>query len=64
MGDYGKQRQRHGVTKNLVEGIGGAIVGAALVILIGTLREKRPRDEQRPPPASMDATEEAMQRQA
>jgi hypothetical protein len=28
------QRQRHGVTKNLVEGLGGVIVGAAAVLLL------------------------------
>lgn len=27
-----QQRQRHGVTKNLVEGIGGVVVGIALVL--------------------------------
>lgn len=33
MPDFG-QRQRHGVTKKLVEGIGGLIVGAAAVLLL------------------------------
>jgi len=33
MSDIG-QRQRHGVTKNLVEGIGGLIVGVAAVLLL------------------------------
>lgn len=30
----GRQRQRHGVTKNLVEGIGGLLFGAAAVLLL------------------------------
>jgi hypothetical protein len=30
----GWQRQRHGVSKNLVEGIGGALIGAAAVLLL------------------------------
>lgn len=30
----GPQRQRHGVTKNLVEGLGGLLVGAAAVLLL------------------------------
>jgi hypothetical protein len=35
MSDFGqRQRQRHGVTKKLVEGIGGLIVGAAAVLLL------------------------------
>lgn len=29
----GRQRQRHGVAKNLAEGVGGLVVGAALVVL-------------------------------
>lgn len=28
------QRHQHGVTKNLVEGIGGVLAGAALVLLL------------------------------
>jgi hypothetical protein len=33
------QRQRHGVKKKLVEGIGGVLIGAALVVLVrGFLR--------------------------
>jgi hypothetical protein len=38
----GPQRQRHGVTKNLVEGIGGALVGAAAVLLLRSLFKDRP----------------------
>jgi hypothetical protein len=30
----GHQRQRHGVTKNLAEGIGGVLVGAAAVLVL------------------------------
>jgi len=38
----GPQRQRHGVTKNLVEGAGGLLVGAAVVLLLrGWLSRRR-----------------------
>lgn len=30
----GPKRQRHGVSKNLIEGIGGLLVGAAAVLLL------------------------------
>lgn len=30
----GRQRQRHGVNKDLAEGIGGVLVGAAAVLLL------------------------------
>lgn len=37
----GRQRQRHGVAKNLAEGIGGLLVGAAAVVLLrGLLRAR------------------------
>lgn len=37
----GRQRQRHGVAKNLAEGIGGLLVGAAAVLLLrGWLRQR------------------------
>jgi hypothetical protein len=40
----GQQRQRHGVTKNLVEGLGGLIVGAAAVLLLRQwLKQDRPK---------------------
>jgi hypothetical protein len=42
------QRQRHGPTKNIVEGVGGAIVGAALVLLLGDLLAKRPHPRPSP----------------
>ncbi|TVQ88219.1 MAG: carbon monoxide dehydrogenase [Chromatiaceae bacterium] len=45
----GPQRQRHGVAKNLAEGIGGLMVGAALVLLLGALRRSRHPQ----PPASI-----------
>ncbi len=64
MADHGRQRQRHGPTKNLVEGVGGLIVGAAVAILIGELLKKRPRDKQRAEPASIDGPDVEMQRQA
>ena len=37
----GRQRQRHGVAKNLTEGVGGWVVGAALVVLIREVLKKR-----------------------
>ncbi|WP_200235244.1 carbon monoxide dehydrogenase [Thiohalocapsa halophila] len=39
----GRQRQRHGVAKNLAEGIGGLVVGAALVVLARSLLRERRR---------------------
>lgn len=36
-----RQRQRHGVHKHLAEGIGGVIVGAALVLLLRNRMHKR-----------------------
>ncbi|MEY6433940.1 carbon monoxide dehydrogenase [Thioalkalicoccus limnaeus] len=41
MSDYG-QRHRHGVTKHLVEGVGGFLVGSALVLLAKRLLGSRP----------------------
>ena len=35
------QRHQHGVKKNLVEGIGGVLVGAALVLLLRGLVKRR-----------------------
>lgn len=35
------QRQRHGVRKHLVEGIGGLMVGAALVLLLRGLFQRQ-----------------------
>lgn len=37
----GHQRQRHGVKKKLVEGIGGLLTGAALVVLLRELVKRR-----------------------
>jgi len=37
----GMQRQRHGVSKNLAEGVGGVVVGAALVVLVGHWLKRR-----------------------
>ena len=45
---YGRQRQRHGVTWSLVEGLGGFIVGAALVVFLGELLGKRPAPKPEP----------------
>lgn len=41
MSDH-RQRQRHGVTKHLVEGVGGFLVGSALVLLARRLLGSRP----------------------
>lgn len=35
------QRHQHGVRKNLVEGIGGLLVGAALVLLVRDIVSRR-----------------------
>lgn len=40
---HGQQRQRHGVKKKLVEGVGGFLTGAALVLLVREiLKGRRP----------------------
>lgn len=62
--DYGKQRQRHGPTKNLVEGIGGFIAGAALVVLIGNLLKKGPPAKQQTEAVSVDAPKGKTETQA
>lgn len=36
-----RQRQRHGAAKNLAEGVGGLIVGTALVLLVRELMRGR-----------------------
>jgi hypothetical protein len=36
-----QQRQRHGVRKNMVEGIGGLLAGVALVLLARSMFKKR-----------------------
>ncbi|AFL73347.1 hypothetical protein [Thiocystis violascens] len=41
MSSSSQQRHRHGVTKNLVEGIGGVLVGAALVLLMRGIVKRR-----------------------
>jgi hypothetical protein len=41
----GPQRQRHGVRKKLVEGAGGLVVGAALVVLLRGLSKNRRRQD-------------------
>ncbi|WP_120797131.1 carbon monoxide dehydrogenase [Thiocapsa rosea] len=40
-----RQRQRHGVHKHLVEGIGGLLAGAALVLLARSILKARARPE-------------------
>lgn len=64
MAEYSMQRQRHGVTKNLVEGVSGFIVGVALFILIGNLLERGPRAKQPTEAGSIDATKGEAERQA
>jgi len=64
MASHGMQRQRHGVTKNLVEGVGGFIVGAALTILIGNLLKKGQPVKQQPGATSSDAPKGEMERKA
>lgn len=34
MAEYSMQRQRHGVTRNLVEGVGGFIVGTSMMYVL------------------------------
>lgn len=41
MSGSSQQRHQHGVTKNLVEGIGGVLVGAALVLLMRGIVKRR-----------------------
>lgn len=51
----GPQRQRHGVKKKLVEGAGGFVFGAALVVFLRRLakhREWANPDRQRSPASS------------
>jgi hypothetical protein len=40
MHDYGHQHH-HGVRKNIVEGVGGVIIGAATVLLVASLLRHR-----------------------
>jgi hypothetical protein len=51
-----RQRHQHGVRKNLVEGIGGALTGAALVLLLRSLFQRRatPVSAGEPVPATTD----------
>jgi len=46
-----EQRQRHGVHKHLAEGVGGLLIGAALVLFARSLFKKRVS-----PPATEGAT--------
>lgn len=45
----GPQRQRHGVKKKLVEGAGGLLVGAALVVFLRGLVKQRQRPARQSP---------------
>jgi hypothetical protein len=40
-----RQRQRHGVHKNLAEGIGGLLAGAALVLRARSILEARAKPD-------------------
>ena len=44
------QRQRHGVTKHLVEGLGGALTGAALVVFLRSWWRHRQNTASTPTP--------------
>jgi hypothetical protein len=49
----GGQRQRHGVAKNLAEGMGGLVVGAAIVVLARDILrrgDRRPAASPQAPP--------------
>jgi hypothetical protein len=52
------QRSRHGPRKNLAQGIGGLVVGAALVLLAVRLLRPRPAPTATPPrtPANPEAS--------
>jgi hypothetical protein len=57
----GRQRQRHGVAKNLAEGVGGLVVGAALVVLARSLpRQRRGGATPEALPHGADASANAM----
>lgn len=47
------QRQRHGAKKKIAEGIGGLIVGSALVLLLRQLARDR-KEPSTPTPPSRD----------
>lgn len=60
--DFRPQRQRHGVTKKLVEGVGGVLTGAALVLLLRQLfkdRTGRPATVDTPRTTPLDSGETA-----
>lgn len=48
-----RQRQRHGVHKNLAEGIGGLLAGAALVLLARSVLKARARSASTETPPSL-----------
>ncbi len=47
----GRQRQRHGVTKNLLEGLAGVLVGAAAVLFLTSRARQRVAPTERAPEA-------------
>ncbi|ADC62611.1 hypothetical protein [Allochromatium vinosum] len=55
MSQYSPQRHQHGVKKKLVEGVGGVLVGAALVLLMRGLVKRRSADTD-PTPSTTPAT--------
>ena len=51
----GPQRQRHGVKKKLVEGAGGLLVGAALVVFLrGLVKQRQAAQGAEPKPADSE----------
>ncbi len=50
MSSHQRQRQRHGVTKHLVEGLGGALTGAALVVFLRSWWRHRQNTASTPTP--------------
>lgn len=49
-----QQRHQHGVKKNLVEGIGGVLIGASLVLFVRGLVKRRAAE--RAAPVSSEAS--------
>lgn len=54
-----RQRYQHGVHKNLVEGIGGALTGAALVLLLRGFFKRRATPDVASTPASSTTDRQA-----
>jgi hypothetical protein len=54
----GPQRQRHGVTKAKAEGVGGVLVGAALVLIARSIFSSRRRVIEERPAGELEAADE------